>query len=1041
MNTLKNSISINLLKPITYLFLLLIPFVSNAGSIPQIKKTNRDIYARFENFTPRLGKESGKISTIIQDRYGYIWLGGLSGLYRFDGTNVRHYINNWSPRSLPATEVYDIKQDPRGRLWIATSSGLCYYKYDSDDFARVFVNDSSDSPSDVFFVREVLIDGDSLIWFDTEHGRVYKMDAQSLDITATYKHHQSFQPYYLYHTLLRDKNKIWIGGRNIGPIRLDLKNNKLYTFPISGYTRAPGVKFKNDVSYYYIDKHDNFWVGSTDGIYLYDREKKTFDLFYKSSSWSILEDHTGQIWFAIAKGLMRFNPETGEATLYFPEEENDASLVSNYIYDLFEDNYHQIWIATANGVSVFKLGSSGVKHLFHIPSSKETLISSSVSSLAIDKAGMVWVGTTGKGIDRLNPETLTITHFNKENTNGLAANNIRSINISPANEIYVSLWAGVGFGVLHPDNNSFTLYTYWKANHQKDWYNEIAFDSAGRTYLGFWGGFGLMTFDINRGTFGKSYQYKFNKSFMSRLITCLEVDKNNNLWMGTTSTGLHLYLPDKDTSIWFSGKKTRKSDAVPMKIYDVKKDPSGNIWIATSGLYLGSANNKTVKKIMLNKKYENIQVYSVLPEDSSTVWLMTNLGTLKYFSKENSIIDYSSAIKLQYKEDNAAAVKLNDGRLLFGGKNGLVLVDPSKVKLGNPAPAVFLSSMYVFDKLKVPSFSNLNEVTLTYKENFFRIHIGTNVWGKNSPFRYYYKLNGFNKDWVETGASDLEARFTNVPPGRYDFLVKAEDDQGNKYNNLANCSVIITPPFWQKGWFIFLVFLTVALLLWYFWWSRTKNLRLSVFNMELNQKLLRVQMNPHFIFNSLSAIQNYIYSNQTNIAGEYLSDFAHLVRKILNNSRYNLISFTDELETVELYLKLQKLRFSNKFDYTINADDDIALNDYQIPPMLAQPLLENAIEHGVKNLDRKGLITIKYTVNKKTIRCEIEDNGIGLTASRRLKKKSDQENESVALSIVKQRLQIFSKKKKIPVSFSIEEVSDTDNNVKGTRVIYEIPFF
>ena len=202
---------------------------------------------------------------------------------------------------------------------------------------------------------------------------------------------------------------------------------------------------------------------------------------------------------------------------------------------------------------------------------------------------------------------------------------------------------------------------------------------------------------------------------------------------------------------------------------------------------------------------------------------------------------------------------------------------------------------------------------------------------------------------------------------------------------------------------------------------------------------LRLQINPHFIFNSLSAIQNYIYTQQTHLAGNYLSDFAHLIRLILDNSRNELIPFEKELETIKLYLNLQKLRFENKFDYSIRVDPELNNGEYEIPPMLAQPFLENAIEHGLKNLDRKGFISIRYQWLNGMIHFELEDDGIGLVASTVHKEKTKSGHKSLAISICKERLETLRKKRGGNIAFRLEEIKTSDGKVEGTRVSFNIP--
>ena len=200
---------------------------------------------------------------------------------------------------------------------------------------------------------------------------------------------------------------------------------------------------------------------------------------------------------------------------------------------------------------------------------------------------------------------------------------------------------------------------------------------------------------------------------------------------------------------------------------------------------------------------------------------------------------------------------------------------------------------------------------------------------------------------------------------------------------------------------------------------------------ELEQKLLRTQMNPHFIFNSISAIQNYIMSNNPLDASSYLSDFAKLMRATLTNSTDDFISLQNEIETIENYLKLQHLRLSEKFDYEINISEDIDVEDYTVPPMLLQPFIENSIIHAFTNKSQtKGLISISYYLADNQLIMETKDNGVGIKNT----KKINSQHISKATGITKQRIELLSKKNKKKINFEI-----IDNKPTGTIVRFVFP--
>lgn len=207
---------------------------------------------------------------------------------------------------------------------------------------------------------------------------------------------------------------------------------------------------------------------------------------------------------------------------------------------------------------------------------------------------------------------------------------------------------------------------------------------------------------------------------------------------------------------------------------------------------------------------------------------------------------------------------------------------------------------------------------------------------------------------------------------------------------------------------------------------------------ELEQRLLRSQMNPHFIFNSLIAIESYIYKNEPREAGRYLSGFARLMRLILENSREEFIPLSTEIKTLEHYLELQKNRFDDTFEYTIELGENIDPDSISIPPMLAQPFIENSIEHGLKNNNKQGKIMIRFTLADELI-FEVTDNGIGLARSVEIRKQN-KTHQSMATTITMERLTILNRRKRNKIRFNIEELKDETSEVSGTRVYFSIPF-
>ncbi len=213
---------------------------------------------------------------------------------------------------------------------------------------------------------------------------------------------------------------------------------------------------------------------------------------------------------------------------------------------------------------------------------------------------------------------------------------------------------------------------------------------------------------------------------------------------------------------------------------------------------------------------------------------------------------------------------------------------------------------------------------------------------------------------------------------------------------------------------------------------RQNKLKASQQAMQLEQQLLRSQMNPHFIFNSLIAIESFIYNNEPKTAGKYLSGFARLMRLILENSRKETVALSKEMEGLENYLQLQRLRYDNAFDYSLNVSPDLETDFVEVPPMLAQPFIENAIEHGLRDIKEGGLIEISFSKKEENLILEIKDNGTGI------RQKSGSGHQSLATTITKERIELFNKRNKQKATFSVADAYPLQER-KGVLVTFVLP--
>ena len=304
--------------------------------------------------------------------------------------------------------------------------------------------------------------------------------------------------------------------------------------------------------------------------------------------------------------------------------------------------------------------------------------------------------------------------------------------------------------------------------------------------------------------------------------------------------------------------------------------------------------------------------------------------------------------------------------------------------------------------------------------------------------RYYYKIKGFDTEWIPAGLQNT-AIYPGLSPGTYTFQVLAKDEFENWETYSEKLTVIVEPPLWQKRWFIILGLFMVTGIVYTLFRYRTRALersyKLQLIDSELTA--LRSQMNPHFIFNSLNSIQYYILKKEPKEAYKYLSTFASLMRKILQNSRLKYISVADELESLNLYLEMEQMRMDGNLNYTIKTENIDDLDQTNIPTMLIQPFAENSIIHGLLPKDNNRKLDILISHEKTHLLCIITDNGIGREASSIMNAKRSSKHTSEGMELTQKRLKILSEGKG-DFNVVIDDIHNLDGTT-GTSVKLIIP--
>jgi hypothetical protein len=417
----------------------------------------------------------------------------------------------------------------------------------------------------------------------------------------------------------------------------------------------------------------------------------------------------------------------------------------------------------------------------------------------------------------------------------------------------------------------------------------------------------------------------------------------------------------------------------------------------------------------------------------------------KFDPEHETFRKYDKSDGLQGTEFNAGAYyRSNDGELFFGGINGYNSFYPRDVKDNTLLPEVVLTGFKVLneDVGLAASLEYTDTITLTHKDYVFSLEFAAIHLTAPEKNRYAYTLEGFDEDWVYT--QRRFATYTNLDPGGYVFKVKASNNDGIWNDKGLSISIFIRPPFWRTWWFYALVSVLVASIVWTLYKFRVGQIRKEEkLKTEFNKRLadvemtaLRAQMNPHFLFNCLNSINRFIVRNDAETASNYLTKFSRLIRLILQNSKSPTIALKSELEALKLYIDMEEMRFENRFDYHIHVDDTIEVEYVEVPPLLLQPYVENAIWHGLMHKEAKGKLTIEITKEGNRLRCMIEDNGIGRQKAQQLKRKSATRNKPMGMKITTDRLNLYQKQTEVQVV----DLLDLNGDPSGTRVILGMPY-
>lgn len=1002
-----------------YLLFWLFAEVASAQSFP------------FDNYNSENGLSQNSGYAVAQTPEGFIWMGTQNGLNRYDSHSFISYKHTFQPQSLCNNFITTLCADYMGNLWVGTESGVCVY----DRYFNRFFNPSKFAGTDSVYhnmvVTKIKSAGKSGVWIAVKGKGVYLINfakrevrnylnaechLQSLRDLTTDEHGNAWvsmgneifrwvndhfecihvhvqngqQP--ILQDLLVNENTLLVGTVAHGLLVLDLNSDKKELAPHHEWLTR--INSSKEITRLLRDSKGNVWIGTAgDGLLQMDRNNKVvahFKHIYNNSSslasdyiLSLFEDRQGIIWIGTSGG--GFSKYDRQKLLFkkvsFVSKDGTTS---NMILDCFPDSDSTIYVGTLSGGFIRSNGDFTQNTIIkNIPGNSHSLLHNTIYDIAKDNSGLIWLATKA-GLCSYNPRLSAKQAFTSYAPSPAGAEVFLCsiIKLSGENSLLVS------------------------------GYN------------------GIFKFDLNKHNWSALYDSKNYLSGRTIVARYMKEVSDNKVLLCTEGDGLIGY--DYKAGLFQPYKEVNKIT----KTVRHAQLWQNNLWLATDNGLLRVDNNthKVTDVYNSNNFLKDDVVYAILSDSKGELWISTNTGLARIDKLHKVCKYYDVGLGLQGMEYNTACCfKTSDGRLCFGGVNGLNIFDPDAIPESfYVAPPVITGIKILNSALSTNgNVSYVKSIVLPYNRNFVEINFAMPNFSYSEKNNYAYQLSGVDTGWVYCGNRRF-ANYTELKPGTYVFSVRSANSNGDWIMSAYPLSITIRPPWWAT--WCARIFELAAILSFFYLiikWRINKIRKEGETQSQLLKYQLRAlhaQMNPHFIFNCLASIKQLVLDGDKVAANRYLTKFSLLIRQTLEHSRHSFITLRQNNEYIVNYLEMEQLRFGHSFSFQFQVDNSIDEDDWYTPPLIIQPLVENAIWHGLRPSGHPGVLLIKFQAFDDILICTIEDNGVGL------QREKQSGHDSIGIANIEQRLQLLQNTHHKEFSLKIMDKKTANPEYSGVKI-------
>ena len=922
------------------------------------------------------GLPTSNVYSVMEDTKGYIWFGTDVGVLKFDGYEFEHYSTD---DGLADNEVFKTFEDSQNRIWFITLNGEPSFYKDGQ-----FQNTKNNSLLKQAEHSKMMIDvyeHKGNLCFLHRDGNISIIDFENKKVTRS-KTEAAIYGYW-------DINSN-IHYLNIDSV-IDADNNTEYAFDESMYSSG---------NYRLVTHQERHLFSINNKIYEFKNGKSSKIRDYANASEFIhLSSIDNELWIGTRDGLIISSGNNYQH--YF------KNLAVSYSIKDSEGNY---WITTLN---------DGIKFIpnFSIKTYALTNGTMKVNALQQDVDNNLWIGTEN-GVYSL-----------EKNLSEKTPKYINSINdYIKKIRYYQNKTIAVGnnsISIIEPENISkydFGANDFYYNGEKYYFSSSVVFEYQDSE---------LYRFPLTRNKNAKTSKLLSNNTIVRKRTNVIVPVENDNILFGT-STGLFKY--ENDSLYQLKPSVESLNSSIQDIFYDSEKDRK---IIATNSKGVTIVSKEKIDHLTKKQGLSSNTCYAIEPLSNSYL-LATNRGVDKIFVQDGSYTIQNLNPLLGIKNQKINDIEIVDSTIYLATDNGLVSFNSDVFS------KTFVKPRLVMEEIRINDSIHSSLKSLTHKQNNLSLAFTGISFSDFGDLIYEYRSN--SGPWIPTVNRNLQIK--NLSPGQHDIELRAKGSSG-LWSDSKFISLNIKPPFYKTFPFFMLLFGTIGLLIYLAVGKRIKSIEKAfnkerkIFNarqekmalekqmVELEQKALRMQMNPHFVFNALNTIKGYYSGGETKEANKYIGQFSKLLRLILENDK-RLISLEKEIEIIKLYVGLIQLRYVDVFEFKVTVDPELNASDVGIPTLILQPLVENAIIHGLAPMNEKGELIIEFIKKDKTLICKVIDNGIGYSNS--LSKNLNGKKSSKAIQITKERIAIENNHS-VSNDFTIKDRIKT----KGTEVVIKLP--